>query len=360
MDKISFYTIGLMSGTSLDGLDIVYSYFLNKDDFWLYEIIHSKTITYNDKIKQQLQNAHLLSGYDLLMLHNHYGEYIGKQVLKFIEEKKIQNVDFIASHGHTVFHSPEKKLNFQIGNPYFILLETGIPVIADFRSRNIVFGGQGAPLVPIGDRLLFGNYEIRINLGGFSNYSLEDENNNTIAGDICPVNIILNLLSEKFYNKEMDIDGELGKKGEIIENLLEELNSLKFYNEMHNNKTLSREWLETEFMPVLKKYFDYNPEDLLRTIYEHIVIRISKIVSKYKNKKSILLTGGGAKNKFLTSLIKKKLNKHNIEIPNQSIIDYKEALIFAFLGVLYLCSQNNCLSSYTKATSDMICGNLYK
>ncbi len=360
MDKNSFYAIGLMSGTSLDGLDIVYAYFLEKDDAWFYEILACKTVEYDKQLKQQLKDAHTLNGRELLMLHNSYGEFTGKEIAKFIEEEKIRNVDFIASHGHTVFHEPSRHFNFQLGNAYFILRETGIPVIADFRSRNIVFGGQGAPLVPIGDRLLFGNYGIRINLGGFSNYSLEDETGTTIAGDICPVNVVLNMLSSKYFGLEMDNDGIIGSRGKVIESMLEELDAIEYYNRENGDKSLSREWLETEFLPVLNKYDKFLPEDIIRTVYEHIANQIAKIVLRHNQKNTVLLTGGGAKNKFLTGLISNKLLNTEVKIPDDRLIDYKEALIFAFLGVLSFCNHFNCLSSYTKAAEDMICGVWYK
>ncbi len=360
MDKNSFYAIGLMSGTSLDGLDMVYAYFLKKDDYWFYEILACKTVGYDKKLKSLLQNAHTLNGRELLVLHNSYGEFTGKEVAQFVKEEKIRHVDFIASHGHTIFHEPQQHFNFQLGNAYFIVRETGIPVIADFRSRNIIFGGQGAPLVPIGDRLLFGNYDIRINLGGFSNYSLEDETNTTIAGDICPVNTVLNMLSLQYFGMEMDKDGKIGSRGKVINTLLETLDAIDFYHKESMDKSLSREWLEKEFLPVLDQYDTSLPEDVMRTVYEHIARQIAKIVSKYPEKKTVLLTGGGAKNKFLTDLISGKLQNMELKIPDNKLIDYKEALIFAFLGVLYFCNDFNCLSSYTKAPENMVCGVWYK
>jgi anhydro-N-acetylmuramic acid kinase len=359
MDKNSFYTIGLMSGTSLDGLDIVYAYFLKKDEYWFYEILDYDTVDYDTPLKQKLKTAHLATGQGLMELHNEYGSFIGKCVASFIRRNGIKNVDFIASHGHTVFHQPESKLNFQLGNPYFILYETRIPVIADFRSRNIVFGGQGAPLVPIGDRLLFGTYGIRINLGGFSNFSLENDDGETLAGDICPVNTVINYLTGKYFGKDMDKDGEYGNKGNIQNDMLEELNELEFYRK-GNYGSLSREWLEKEFMPVIEKYGNYSPVDILRTVYEHIAIQIANLAVRYNAKENILLTGGGTKNKFLTYLIKEKLKGKKVEIPGNTLIDYKEALIFAFLGVLSFCNLYNCYSSYTQAPENMICGIWYK
>ena len=354
MDKNSFYAIGLMSGTSLDGLDIVYSYFLEKDESWLFEIFASKTVPYSNEIKEKLKNSHNLDGKALLEFHNEYGEWIGKQVRIFIEENKIGSVDFIASHGHTVFHDPAQRFNFQIGNPYFILKETGIPVVADFRSRNIVFGGQGAPLVPVGDKLLFSNYKYRINIGGFANISYEDKNGETMAYDICPANFVINSLVEPL-GLEMDKDGQLASRGKVISALLDDLNKISFY-EQQPPKSLSREWLDENFYYILAEYKSVSTYDMLATVYEHIAVQIATAV---KEDGDVLLTGGGAKNKFLVERIKSKLQGNKVVVPSEKIIDYKESLIFAFLGVLSYCKKNNCLASYTGAPEDMNCGVWY-
>ncbi len=354
MEKNSFYVIGLMSGTSLDGLDIVYAYFIEKDDNWQYEIFNYETIKYNDCLKEKLKTASLKQAKDLLKLHNDYGSWIGNQVKKFIAKNKIKNVDFISSHGHTVFHEPEEKFNFQIGNPYFILKETKIPVVADFRSRNIVFGGQGAPLVPIGDRLLFSDYKYRINLGGFANISFENSNEETFAYDICPVNIVINSLVEPL-GVEMDRNGELAAKGRINQELLNKLEAIEYYS-AQPPKSLAREWVEKVFNKILLQFEGMSVNDMLATIYEHIAIRVASSVT---TDGKVLFTGGGTKNKFLMKKISEKIGEENIVVPSQKLIDYKESLIFAFLGVLSYCKTNNCLSSYTGAPEDMVCGVWY-
>ncbi len=354
MEKNSFYVIGLMSGTSLDGLDMVYAYFIEKDDNWQFEIFNSETVKYNDCLKAKLKTAHQKTGKELLRLHNDYGTWIGNQIKKFIAKNKIKNVDFIASHGHTVFHEPQKRFNFQVGNPYFILKETKIPVVADFRSRNIVFGGQGAPLVPIGDRLLFGEYTYRINLGGFANISFENDHGETIAYDICPVNIVINSLVEPL-GIEMDKDGELAAKGSINPDLLTKLESIEYYSEKPP-KSLAREWVEEVFNKVLLQFDGMSVNDMLATIYEHIAIRVAAAV---KTEGKVLFTGGGTKNKYLMKKISEKIGQENVVVPSNKIIDYKESLIFAFLGVLSYCKTNNCLSSYTGAPEDMVCGVWY-
>ncbi len=355
-DKNSFYVIGLMSGTSLDGLDIAYCYFLEKDNNWHFEIFNAETVPYNTELKEKLGNCNKLSAKDFLIFHNEYGKWIGQKVNNFIKEHKINNIDFIASHGHTVFHEPDKNFNFQIGNPYFILKETQIPVVADFRTKNIVFDGQGAPLVPIGDRLLFGSYTFRINIGGFANISYENEQGKTIAFDICPANIIINLITREYFGQDMDKDGKIAQSGKIIPSLLNSLNNIDYYKQ-NPPKSLAKEWLDTIFLPKLTPYFDKNkPEDILRTLYEHIAMQITTVT---RTDSPILLSGGGAKNKFLIELLKQKAGEENIIIPSQKIINFKESLIFAFLGILAHCDINNCYSSYTGSTMDMVCGQWY-
>ncbi len=345
----TFTVIGLMSGTSLDGLDIVLSKFYKINDKWNFDIIKSTTYEYSNDWKKNLENSHNLPAYQFVKLHNEYGVYIGNKVNDFIKNTNIQ-IDLIASHGHTVFHQPDKNISWQIGNGAYIASTTQINTVSDFRTLDIAFGGQGAPLVPIGDNLLFSEYDYKINIGGFANISYI-ENSKTIAFDICPVNIVCNKISEKLALK-YDDKGNLGRQGNIHNNLLDALNNIDYYN-LEAPKSLSREWVENVFYPIVLKY-NLNINDSLRTIYEHISIQFAKILNKTKNKK-ILITGGGVYNEFLIELIKQKTN-NKVIIPDNNIIEYKEALIFGFLGILRYQDKVNCLSSVTGATKDNIGG----
>jgi len=340
----SYKAVGVMSGTSLDGLDIVLCEFSFKDK-WTFEILNSETISYSDEWKNRLLNAPVVTGYDLSILDKEFGFFIGNSINEFLQDINL-NIDLIASHGHTVFHQPEKKLTLQIGDGHEIATATNILTISDFRSKDVALGGQGAPLVPIGDKLLFNNYDFYINLGGFANISFE-QNDQRLAYDICPANIILNFLANKL-NYEYDKNGALGFLGKLDSQLLKELNQLEYYKKDHP-KSLGKEWLIDTFLPTLEKS-EISVKDKIRTVYEHIAIQIANAISVKKQSTSIF-TGGGVYNKFLINLIKQKTNTEII-IPDNNIIEFKEAIIFAFLGVLRFNNEINCLSSVTGAKKD--------
>ncbi|RLD62689.1 MAG: anhydro-N-acetylmuramic acid kinase [Bacteroidetes bacterium] len=347
------HVISLMSGTSLDGVDIAFCCFELLSQKWNYKIIEAETIPYNKEWRNKLKSANELDAFHFIELHNQFGNFLGSCINSFIDKKKIQKVDFVSSHGHTIFHQPEKNITFQLGAGASIAAKTDITTISDFRSLDVLLDGQGAPLVPIGDMLLFPEFDYCLNLGGFSNISF-NENEKRIAFDICPVNIIINYLANTL-NKSFDKNGEIAKKGKLNKNLLAELNNIEYYKKPFP-KSLAKEWLISDFIPIIKK-FDLTVEDKLRTIYEHIAIQITNITNK-KNDNSILITGGGAHNKFLIELLKQK-SKNKIVIPDKDIVDFKEALIFAFLGVLRHKKIPNCLSSVTGAKFDNIGGNIY-
>ncbi|MCD4834685.1 MAG: anhydro-N-acetylmuramic acid kinase [Bacteroidales bacterium] len=344
----SYQVIGVMSGTSLDGLDIVLCKFVFNNN-WEFEILESETIEYNAYWKENLSKAQVLSGIDLLLLHKEYGRFIGQSINQFMDNTN-ETVDFVSSHGHTVFHQPAKKLTLQIGDGAEIAAVTGITTISDFRSLDVALGGQGAPLVPVGDELLFPEYDYCLNIGGFANISFS-ENNTRLAYDICPANIILNFLAQKL-NHTFDKDGKLGQSGNVSQELLKKLNSINYYEHPYP-KSLGKEWLDSTFIPVLAKS-KVPLIDQLSTVYEHIAQQISGALpneSKYKT----LITGGGAYNSYLVELITQK-TKSEIIIPDKNIIEYKEALIFAFLGILRFKNQVNCLSSVTGARKDSSSG----
>lgn len=340
-----------MSGTSLDGLDIVLCKFSFQSK-WSFSILKYKTIYYSKEWKKKLFNAPNLSGLDLIILHKQFGQYIGESVLAFLENNDYK-IDLIASHGHTVFHQPEKKLTLQIGDGNEIATTTGIKTISDFRSGDIALGGQGAPLVPIGDKLLFSEYDYCINIGGFANISFE-KNNKRFAYDICPANIVLNSLANK-SGYPFDKGGKLGRLGKINSELFNELNNLDYYSKRYP-KSLGKEWLDVSFIPILNA-FKTSSEDQIRSIYEHIAYQITNSLPN-DNKYKTLITGGGAFNNFIIELIMQK-TKSQIIIPDNIIIEYKEALIFAFLGVLKLENKVNCLSSVTGAKRDSSSGIIF-
>ncbi len=333
-----------MSGTSLDGLDICYASFTETNNQWSFEILRAETFPYSKEWEDALKTAIHLSSEDLAALNSKYGFYLGEVVQQFILKHHIKKIDLIASHGHTVFHQPERKFTLQIGDGRAINLLTGIPVVYDFRMQDVLLGGNGAPLVPIGDHHLFSDYEACLNIGGFSNISFH-KNNQRIAFDICPVNILLNPLAQQL-GKKYDESGDIARNSTIDHDLLNQLNCLKFY-QASAPKSLGIEWVIKNIQPLIEHQ---TPENLLATFTEHAAQQISNTLTE-NQLSSVLFTGGGAYNQFLME----RISKHtHLESPQQdhTIIDFKEALIFAFMGVLRTLNRINILSSVTGASRD--------
>ena len=339
----SYSAIGLMSGTSLDGLDICHVK-LSKSENWNFEILAAETISYKENWKLKLQNANQLSAEDLLALDKEFGFFLGEKTQEFILKQNISELDVIASHGHTVFHQPHRKFTLQIGDGRAIKIITNKTVVYDFRSQDVLMGGNGAPLVPIGDELLFSEFDACLNLGGFSNISLK-KNEERIAFDISPVNVVLNFFAEKL-GKNYDENGDFAKNGNIILAILEQLNALDFYKKQHP-KSLGIEFVNAEIFPLLKAE---TPENVLATFTEHIAIQISKVFNENQLKK-VLVTGGGAFNAYLIEKLNEKTTSEII-IPDEKIINFKEALIFALMGVLRMNNEANVLCSATGSSAN--------
>lgn len=342
--------LGLMSGTSLDGLDAIFCTFHQQENGYGYKILFGTTLEYDEETRNMLQNAPFVSGEQLIFYDRKYGHYLGKKVNELITQSGIKP-DMVASHGHTVFHAPEKKLSFQMGHGAAITAECGLPVMYDFRSLDVALGGHGAPLVPIGDKLLFSHFDACLNLGGFSNVSME-RNGKRIAWDICPVNFIANHLAS-IKGKHYDRDGSIGAAGTVQKKLLYKLESLDYYQKKYP-KSLAREWVESN-MAFLLSDLEYSVEDTLRTFYEHVATRIVSDIDIKSGK--VLCTGGGVKNRFLMQCIKEK-SSWEVVIPENELVDFKEALIFAFLCFLKQSGKPNCLASVTGARCDSLGGSV--
>lgn len=345
--QTQYFAIGLMSGTSLDGLDLCYAKFVFSEN-WSFEIIHTETIPYSTDWYDKLKKAVTLSAEDLIALDKEYGFFLGQKTLEFIEKNKIKDLDLIASHGHTVFHQPQRKFTLQIGDGRAIKLRTGIETFYDFRSQDVLMGGNGAPLVPIGDELLFSKYDACLNLGGFSNISFK-QNERRIAFDISPVNIVLNHLAEKL-GKPYDQEGLIAKEGKVNMEILAQLNALSFYQQ-NPPKSLGSEWVFESIFPFIK---NDTIENLIATFTEHVASQIAAVTNEY-GLNNVLVTGGGAYNTYLIESIQKKTNTQFI-LPAPQIIEYKEALIFAFMGVLRSRNEINVLSSSTGSSKDHSAG----
>lgn len=344
--------IGLMSGTSVDGLDVCCATFDRKDGQWSFHIDCARGYDYPAALKKTLgADVQKMSALEFVTFHSAYGQFLGERVNDFMKEFGVKP-DIIASHGSTVFHEPQKKVMFQIGDGAAIAAVTGVPTVSDFRRLDIMLGGQGAPLVPVGDNLLFGQYDYCLNIGGFSNISFR-EGEKRIAFDISPVNYVINRFTRSI-GLEMDRDGLIAAKGCVHEDLLEKLDALDYYHRPYP-KSLGREWVEENVFPLLDAS-GLALEDVLRTYYEHCARQLARVTVPGK---SVLVTGGGAYNKFLIERMR-ALSGCDIVIPEPAIIEYKEALIFAFLGVLYMLGEPSCLKSVTGAARDNVGGMLFK
>ncbi|MEX0883227.1 MAG: anhydro-N-acetylmuramic acid kinase [Cyclobacteriaceae bacterium] len=354
--KSKYSLIGLMSGTSGDGLDIAYCHFNLTAEKWQFDINKATTIHFPPSLKKSLKTAHLLPSEELAVLDHQFGRWMGVEVKRYCGEHSLSPLA-IASHGHTVFHRPEINLTKQIGNGYSLWQGSGLPVINDFRTLDLVLGGQGAPLVPIGDALLFGNYDFALNLGGIANISM-DRDGKRIAFDICPFNLIFNYLSEKL-GEPFDAGGQWAKEGQVIPSLLTKLEELTYYKNQ-GAKSLGREDIEKHYLPLLKGGKN-SIKDLMATLSAHFVNRIAAPVLQYGNKgNTLLITGGGAYNDcFIERLSLILDNKVTVYKPEKKIIDFKEAMVFAFLGVLKMRGEINCLASVTGAKMDSCGGTLF-
>lgn len=340
----NYQVIGLMSGTSCDGLDIAYCQFILDKNKWTYKILASKMVEYSSEWRLKLKEAFNSSNKELELLDKELGILFGKETAQFIQENKLTNIDFIASHGHTVFHKPHEGITVQIGAGQEIKKETQLPVINDFRSADVAAGGQGAPLVPIGDELLFSEFDYCLNIGGIANVSFR-ENGVRKAKDICFANMALNPLAlEMGY--EFDDKGSLAKQGVVNPQLLWKLQDLDFKGE-----SLGTEQYIDSFLPILQKSTSI-AETKIATVTEYLALKISE---QMPEKSTVLITGGGAYNSFLIDKIKRN-SKANIVKASKELIEFKEALIFAFLGVLNKEETPNCLASVTGANRDVLGG----
>lgn len=356
MNPQKYSLIGLMSGTSGDGLDIAYVHF-EQNNGWKFKIKSAETRSFPQDLGKKLFTSHLLSGRELAQLDVDFGKWMGNQVSSFCEKYQL-HPDAVASHGHTVFHQPDSGLSLQIGNGWALHQASGQKVINDFRMLDVQLGGQGAPLVPIGDQLLFHEADFCVNLGGISNISMQHEGKR-IAFDCSPFNILLNSESQKLGNP-FDEGGEIARSGEVNLTLFEALNQLPFYSKK-TAKSLGREDMERDFFPLIKNS-GLSPSDVLSTLVEHFAFQIGAVIKSFSQKEtpSVLITGGGAYNTYFIERLDHYLKKNWIQVETDSqLIEFKEALIFAFLGVLKLRGENNCLASVTGAARDNCGGTSY-
>lgn len=356
-----YKVIGLMSGSSLDGLDICYTYLEESRGQWKFDIQEAECLPYNDHWYQQLRKAPQMDVAGLLQLHTAYGRYLADQITNFILKYNLDHkIDFIATHGHTIFHDPASHTTFQLGDGASIAARTGLPVVSDLRSLDVALGGQGAPIVPIGDKLLFGDFDYLLNIGGIVNVTV-NPGASPVAYDVCTGNQMLNALAEK-EGEPFDRDGHLAASGNLLAHVLDQLNAPPFYRKPAP-KSLSNEAAQALVFPALLA--SNNPtRDLLRTAVAYITTQVAQVVEIYppaKEQARMLITGGGAFNNFLIEQIRAALEPMGVAVvvPYEQVVKFKEALVMALIGTLRWREETNVLASVTGAMRDSISGALW-
>ena len=344
--KKSYLALGVMAGSSMDGLDIALTNFTKVNGRWNFDCLQAITLDYDLEVKQALKKSPDLSLEEKKALDDWFGKWIGNKIRNFIHEQK-KNIQLVSVHGHTVIHSPKNKISWQLGNGQTIANTLNITTVSDFRTQDILQGGQGAPLVPYGDFNLFSEYDACLNLGGIANISFKKQKN---AWDICPCNQLLN-----FYANQLGLDydegGRKAKQGKIDDAFLMALESNEYFDKP-SPKSLANDLFPLQLLRTVP------PKDGLHTSIMFIARQIAKNipVSLY----NILVTGGGVFNTFLVSEIDKLLPNTKMIIPDDMIISFKEAIIFAFLGILRLHKEINVLATVTGADKDTSSGKIYQ
>ena len=349
--------VGLMSGSSLDGIDLCCVHFYESEKQLKYRWIKGHTYPISQPLKEALKKASEEDKKHGSSLDQRFSQF-ALECLKSFLKKLDEKVDLISSHGHTVNHEPENGVTVQIGDGAYWAKELNIPVVFDFRSEDVALGGQGAPLVPIGDTTLFREYEYCLNLGGISNISYRDDDR-VIAYDISMCNTPLNELAQRL-GKEYDKSGSIAESGQFISDLFHELNDLDYF-QLTAPKSLDKAWYFSKMQPLFDSR-PYSIADLLNTTCEHIGYQIAKAINATNSNSKlskVLVTGGGAYNTYLISSIEKYLDPNfKLLTPEPYLIEYKEAIIFALMGWLKIHSRINVLSSVTGATKDTSAGKI--
>ncbi len=350
----AYLVTGLMSGTSLDGVDLAYCEFTRNESTWDFRILEAETIPYPPLLRKDLDNASDWSMEQVRKLDGTLGEHYAGLLNRFHEKHRCTPA-LIASHGHTILHEPHKGITFQAGNGAAMAAQTGIPVVNDFRSGDVAQGGQGAPLVPVGDRLLFGEYGACLNLGGFSNISFENQQQKRIAYDVGPANLALNRIAG-LEGLTYDEDGKMAGMGMVNQRLLERLNSLEYFR-IDPPKSLGKEWFLEVYLPVISQT-NLEPTDLMATVVEHIAMQLSAAIG-ISGAGSVLVTGGGALNRILMERTG-QYARARIHIPEIRLVHFKEAMVFGLLGLLRILGEINCLASVTGGRTDLSSGIIHQ
>lgn len=356
---MNYTAVGIMSGSSMDGLDIACVRFEKHLRKWTFQVVASETKALSAGWLNRLSSATLLPAKEYLILHTEFGAYCGRQAAAFLKAHKIKKADCIGFHGHTTFHLPAKGMTHQLGDGAALSVAAGVPTVTDLRSADIALGGQGAPIVPIGEKYLFPGFKYFLNIGGIANIS-HHEGKIITAFDVCPANRVLNMLAG-LEGKKYDQDGKMASHGEINVDLLRKLNALKYYKKPHP-KSLANDYGTDVVYPLIMQD-ESNLNNALATYTEHIAQQVSAAVKKYNvsHRNKMLITGGGAFNKFLISRLRFYLENEGqtAVIPEEHVVSFKEAIVMAFIAVLRMCGEHNVLASVTGAVRDSCNGALW-
>ncbi len=358
--KTTYRVIGLMSGTSLDGLDMAYCELTHADGGWHFTIPVAETRSYDAMWRHTLSRITEASGEALMLADQQLGTWMGQAAREFIEKHQL-DPQLVAAHGHTVFHQPDRGLTYQMGNGFALQAACERPVVMNFRNYDVATGGQGAPLVPMGDRLLFGNYDACLNLGGIANVSAELRGQR-VAYDIGVANMVSNYFVQQ-TGPDYDDNGQLAASGQADQSLITQLNGLDYYAAPFP-KSLGYEWVRDHLIAPLEASSLTMP-DKLATVTQHATQQIAYSIQRLLEEREqatarVLVTGGGAFNGYFMQC----LRQHSGEavayvIPDAQLVSFKEALVFALLGVLRVRGEVNCLSSVTGAAHDHSAGVVY-
>lgn len=349
MEAGRWRVLGLMSGSSLDGLDLCLANFHFDGQRWHFTIENSHTQPYPDALVDRLRVAHLAPVAEVQALDATLGRLFAQAVGDFLGDKT--KPQLISSHGHTIVHAPADGYTLQIGGAAYLAAQMRLPVVYDFRTADVALGGQGAPLVPYGDDLLFADYSACLNLGGIANVSLR-QGDKRLAWDMAFCNMVLNHFSQKL-GRAYDEDGLLAKSGRFLPDLEASLVAWPYYRRPAP-KSLGREDFERELLPLLEKE-NWAPVDVLHTYTLHLGRYLGSVVSTTCTSGKVLVTGGGAFNSFLMAEMQ-RTSSLKIDIPTAEVVAQKEALIFGFLGLLRYLHQPNVFSSVTGSSADHSAG----
>ena len=357
--------LGLMSGTSLDGLDIALCYFEPE-----YQLLHSRCFEFTDDLKQRVlpfMTDQAQSIDELMILDRDLATFAAEAILIFLHDHRIdaKEVNAIGYHGQTLRHRPDEGCSLQIGNPHILAEMTGIDVIADFRRRDLAAGGEGAPLVPAFHHFLTEKMRrpfALLNLGGIANLSLFCENGEIQGFDTGPANTLIDQWIYQHTGVNFDAEGEWAASGAINQPLLEALLEEPYF-QRSAPKSTGRETFNLEWLNHKLTYFgELSPEDIQATLTELTAVTIADALKHAKlNNCQLILCGGGARNRYLVE----RLTTH---LPDFTIIasdllgwsaDAMEAAAFAWLAWAFKNKKAGNIPAVTGAFGERRLGALY-